>query len=83
MGHQTPKEDTRCQGQTDSPVSHHNFWDRGEVQPLFDTPVCVYDGGGQRVSETQPEEDREAAKKYYVVQPMCDTPVRVYDGGSQ
>jgi len=48
---------------------------------MCDTPVSVYDGGGQHVSETQLEENREAAKKYYVVQPMCDTPVSVYHGG--
>jgi len=67
MGHQTPREDTQCQGQTNSPVSHHNVWDRAEVQPRCDTPVSVYDGGGQRVSETQPEVNSDAAKKYYVI----------------
>jgi len=50
---------------------------------MCDTPVSVCDGWGQRVSETQPEEDRETAEKYYAVQPMWDTPVSVYDGGGQ
>jgi len=43
---QAPRESTPWRGQTDSPVSHHNSWDRAEVRPQCDTPVSVYDGGG-------------------------------------
>jgi len=36
------------------------------VQPIRDTPVSVYDGGGQHVS-TRPEVDSGTPKKYYVI----------------
>jgi len=39
---------------------------------MFDTLSSVYDGGGQRVFETQRDVDRDAAKIMYV-----------YDGGGQ
>jgi len=76
-------EHTRCLGSTDSPVSHHNSWNRAEVRPRCDTPASVYDGGGQRVPETPPDGDldRDISNTYYVVQPICETPVSVYDGG--
>jgi len=36
------------------------------VQPMCDTPVSMY-GGGHPASDTQPEVNRDAAKKYYVI----------------
>jgi len=77
------REDTRFQGQADSPVSHNNFWDRAVVQPSCDTSSSVYDGGGEHVPETPLDVDRATAKKYYVVQPTRVTSSSVYDGGGE
>jgi len=79
-GGKAPREDTRGREQTDSPVSHNNFWERAEVQPRGNS---VYDGGGPHVPKTPPEEDTdtEAVNTHYVVQPICDTPVS--DGGGR
>jgi len=50
----TPRESTPWRGQTDSPVLHHNLWDKEGVRPQCDTPVTVYDGGGSSIPKTPP-----------------------------
>jgi len=57
-----PREGTPWQGQTDSPVSHPNLWDRARVRPLCDTLVSVYDGGGESIPETPPNRNNERTK---------------------
>jgi len=65
---QTPRESTPWRGRIDCPVSHHNLWDREEVQLQCDTPgmqvtvgpgatsrrECMM-GGGERITEIPPQ----------------------------
>jgi len=51
-GNPAIREHTRYMGPADSPVSHHNIWDRAVTQLMGYTASSVYDGGGERVPET-------------------------------
>jgi len=56
---------------SDSPISHHNSWERVPTHPTWDTPSGVYDGGGtpEGTSDKRTSGDK------------CDTQAGVFDGG--
>jgi len=55
----------------DSPISHHNSWERVPTHPTCDPPSGVYDGGGT---------SRETGAKR-TGGDQCDTQTSVFDGG--
>jgi len=77
-GKKTARNATRRRQQADSPISHHNNWERAAAQPKCDTLSGVYDGGGERVPETPSEKSDERPS---VTRSKCDTPSGVYDSG--
>jgi len=79
-GKPSVRDATRLRGQADSPISHHNRWERATARPKCDIPSGVYDGCGERAPET-PTEKRDDGSG--VTQPKCDTLSGVYDGGGE
>jgi len=70
----------RGRHRADSPISHHNSWERVATHHTNDTPSGVYDGGVACVPETPTEKGNERPS---VARPKGDTQSGVFDGGGE